>query len=194
MSLALFPEFSSTSDELHQQNDFAELYWRWLWRTFGKASVWCFLLFWRKVILAPTKNHSVPTLLNTTHVRLCYTKQKGVPEWRQPINFCKNSRTSESETLCKKQFTHNPLFERLLLKPMQCFKRWIFHPWVSNCTVHNNEIWIKEFITGLKRSTDCIQLPLSPAQEIKIISSIWNAGCDLMWPSSQWRHRKLSTI
>lgn len=33
--------------------------------------------------------------------------------------------------------------------------------------VHNNEIRIKEFITGLKRSTACIQLPLSPAQEMK---------------------------
>lgn len=41
---------------------------------------------------------------------------------------------------------------------------------------HNNEIRIKEFIMGLKQSTACIQLTLSPAQEIKIISSIWKAG------------------
>lgn len=82
------------------------------------------------------------------------------------------------------------------LKLPQCcsiFTRQTSHPRLSNCTVHNNEIWIKEFITGLKRSTACVELPLSPAQEMKIISSIWNAGTDLMWPSSQLRHRKLST-
>lgn len=125
----------------------------------------------------------------------CY-RRRGVHMCSNTSPSVKTLETSESETLCKKQFTHNPLFDRLLLKPRQClssFKRWIFHPWVSNCMVHNNEIWIKEFITGLKRSTACIQLPLSPAQEIKIISSIWNAGTDLMWPSSQLRHRKLST-
>lgn len=56
--------------------------------------------------------------------------------------------------------------------------RQTFHPRLSNCTVHNNEIWIKEFIMGLQRSTACVELPLSPAQEMKIISSIWNAGTD----------------
>lgn len=49
----------------------------------------------------------------------------------------------------------------------------------SNCTVHNNEIRIKEFITGLQTGTARRQLPLSPAREIKIIFSIWNAGTDL---------------
>ena len=102
---------------------------------------------------------------------------------------------SESETLRKKQFIPNPPFERLLLKPTQClsgFERWIFHPRVSNCMVHNNEIWIKEFITGFKQRTACVQLPLRQAREIKIISSIWNARTDL-WPSSWRSHRKLST-
>lgn len=82
------------------------------------------------------------------------------------------------------------------LKLLQCcstITRQTFHPRVSNCTVHNNEIWIKEFITGLRQSTACVELPLSPAQEMKIISSIWTARTDLMWPSSQLRHRILST-
>lgn len=85
--------------------------------------------------------------------------------------------TSESETI--QQFTHNPLIKRPLLKPIQylsVFKRWIIYPRLSNCMAHNNEIRIKEFIMGLKQSTACIQLTLSPAQEIKIISSIWKAG------------------
>lgn len=48
----------------------------------------------------------------------------------------------------------------------------------SNCMVHNNEIGIKEFITGHRTGTARLQLPLSPAWEIKIIPSIWSSGTD----------------
>lgn len=103
---------------------------------------------------------------------------------------------SESKNKCKHKIIQVKVKHYTPLKLLQCcssFTSQTFHPRVSNCTVHNNEIWIKEFITGLKRSTACVELPLSPAQEMKIISSIWNAETDLMWPSSQLRHRKLST-
>lgn len=84
------PELSNTSHDLHQLLSLYGIYALWQishlmtteqssnedYKISPKLQTCFFSFFWQKVILAPRKMNSVPTLLKTAHVRFMWTVSK----------------------------------------------------------------------------------------------------------------------